>query len=304
MAERPPSQQGFNNQKHATSAASSAFRLQPKRSDQYFVESLRSTTLTPAHTQLPSYTRYKNSRFKQASGRAPFYVAEKKWEPREGKYHFYRVGMHGSERVIKNDVRRYFISENQSDYPEPEGGCGPTALLNLYIWYSKFGLVKETIKHSNPKAYKQLKFREIDRIINQIQGRSRSRSEGTNSLEQVLAIDELVQRNSKGNVRIHFEYKQTPLTRNDFLNLSRNYRAGILAVRPKDPKTGRLMGNHAVLVIRGDTSGKITIANWGKFSHGSLVMRQGRQWFVPDDGTQYEMLVKQLTTLVPFTPRK
>jgi hypothetical protein len=250
----------------------------------------------------PTYTQYQNTRFAQSQEDYPFYVAEKKWDNRKQTYDFFRVGMQGTERVIRHDVRRYFISENQADYPEPEGGCGPTALLNLYVWYSKFGLIHETITHSNPLAYKQLKFKQIDRIINHIQGQKRSRTDGTNVVEQVLAIDELVRKASNGKTRIHFEYKQPPLTREDFLNLTRNYRAGILSVRPKDPATGQLMSYHTVLVIRGDTSGKITIANWGKFSHGRLVSRQGSQWFVPDDGTQYEMQVERLTTLVPFTP--
>ncbi|WPJ94281.1 hypothetical protein SH580_12630 [Coraliomargarita algicola] len=280
----------------------SALKQRPEPVNQYIT-----TDRTPRITSKPSApklsaTRYQNTRFLQAQGDYPFYVAEKKWDNRKQSYNFYRVGMQGSERVIRHDVRRYFISENQSDYPEPEGGCGPTALLNLYIWYSKFGLIHESVKHSDPYTYKQLKFKQIDQIINRIQGNSRSRADGTNLVEQVVAIDELGRKASNDKTRIHFEYKQPPLNRHDFLNLTRNYRAGILTVRPKDPMTGRLMNYHAVLVIRGDTSGKITIANWGKFSHGRIVNRQGKQWFVPDDATQYEMQVERLTTLIPFTP--
>lgn len=52
---------------------------------------------------------------------------------------------------------------------------------------------------------------------------------------------------------------------------------------------GVLINYHAVLVIRGDTSGKITIANWGEFSHGRLVKRGDGQWFVPDDPKQHEL---------------
>tara|TARA_B100000614_G_C14549833_1_gene493520 strand:+ start:1604 stop:2791 length:1188 start_codon:yes stop_codon:yes gene_type:complete len=265
-------------------------------------ERTTATEPLPRPRAQPSNTRYQNTRFEQSRGDYPFYVAEKKWDPRKQAYDFYRVGMQGSERVIQHDLRRYFISENQSDYPEPEGGCGPTALLNLYVWYSKFGLIDESIKHSDPRAYKLLKFKQIDRIINHIQGHSRSRADGTNSVEQVIAIDELVRTASKEHTRIHFEYKQPPLSRSDFLNISRNYRAGILTVRPKDPTTGLLRGYHAVLVIRSDTSGKITIANWGDFSHGRIVNRQGKQWFVPDDAAQYELQVERLTTLIPFTP--
>lgn len=211
--------------------------------------------------------------------------------------------MEGSERVMKQDFRRYFLSENQNDYPKSTSGCGPTALLNLYIWYTKFGLLKESIKHSDPNSYKQLKFRQIDRKIAEIQGHSRSPVTGTNSLEQVLAIDEICQASSKTPLRIHFEYTLPPLRNQDFINLSRNYRAGILSVQPKDPRTGRLMNYHAVLAIRGDTDGKITLANWGDFTHGRLIQKSDGQWFIPDDPTQHQLKIVRLTTLIPFTPR-
>jgi len=46
----------------------------------------------------------------------------------------------------------------------------------------------------------------------------------------------------------------------------------------------------------------ITIANWGEFSHGSLVQRGDGQWFVPRDPSQHELRINQLTTLIPFAP--
>jgi hypothetical protein len=273
-----------------------------------FFEATNKSTRPSVKTSLRSsnaltYSNYQNTRFKQQTKKAyPFYVARKEWNSETKRYEFYRTGMQGTERVIKNDIRRYFLSENQNDYPKPESGCGPTALLNLYIWYSKFGLIKESIRHANPERYKQLKFREIDRKIAEIQGHARDPATGTNTLEQVMAIDEIVQANSTTPLRIHFEFKAPPLNTQDFIKLSRNYRAGILAVRPKDRQTGLLLGYHAVLVIRGDTSGKISIANWGKFSHGRLIKKSDGQWFIPDTPTQHELLIDQLITLIPFTP--
>lgn len=246
---------------------------------------------------------YQGTAFRQQPGDYPYYVAEKKWDPQLKKYEFWRKGMQGSEIPLLIDARRYFLSENQSNYPEPASGCGPTALLNLYIWYSKFGLLQESIRHSDPDTYKQLKFREIDRKLLNIQRASRSRNGGTNTLAAIVTMDELVQEFTRNETRLHFEIKLPPLDRRDFMKLSQGYRAGILSVRPKDPTTGQLMGNHAVLCIRGDTSGMITIANWGEFSHGSLVQRSDGQWFVPRDPSQYELRINQLTTLVPFVPK-
>ena len=245
---------------------------------------------------------YRGTGFRQSQERFPYYVAEKKWNAQTKRYDFYRRGMQGAEVLMRGEARRYFISENQGDYPEPESGCGPTALLNLYVWYSKFGLLKESIRHSNPQRYKELKFHQIDHRIRDVQKQSRTQYGGTNTLATIVAMDELVQEYSRKPTRLHFEIKNPPLSAKDFTELSRNYRAGILSVRPKERQTGSLLGNHAVLCIRGDRSGLITIANWGEFSHGRLVNQKDGQWFVPRDGSQHELKINQLTVLVPFTP--
>lgn len=233
----------------------------------------------------------------------PFQVLERKLNPKSKQFNFYKVGMEGEECLSRQDARRYFLSENQGNYPTPESGCGPTALLNLYIWYTKFGLIKENVRHADPEQYKQLKFLEIDRKIAELQGQSRDEV-GTNDLEQVYVMDQLVHRNSPSGARIHSSKLKPPLKISDFTNISRNYRAGILSVRPQDPKTGKLMGQHAVLVIRGDRAGKITLANWGQFYHGSLVKRPDGQWFIPNDSNQFSLKIQQLTTLIPFIPKE
>jgi len=244
---------------------------------------------------------YLDTTFLQRAPLYPFYVAEKVWNPDEQKYDFYREGSYGSEVLLRGDARRHFISENQNDYPEPESGCGPTALLNLYIWYSKFGLLKESITHADPGIYKQLKFKQIDRKLLQIQRQSRTDVGGTNTLAGIVAMDSLVQKYAReANTRLHFEIKKPPLGHKDFLDLSRHYRAGLLSVRPKDKITGRLLGNHSVLCIRGDTSGRVTIANWGQYWHGRLVQRGDSQWFIPSDPSHHELLINHLTVLVPF----
>jgi predicted nucleic acid-binding Zn ribbon protein len=262
-------------------------------------------SLNPAAKGLQpqSTSRYQGSQFReQAEHTYPFYVAEKKWNPKKKRYDFYRVGTTGTERTAKYGMRRSFISENQSDYPVAESGCGPTALLNLYIWYSKFGLIQESIRHSDPTRYKQLKFNQIDHEIAKLKGYSRSPEGGTNTLEQVMAIDKLLQENSRTPLRMHFEYAEPPLNNQHFLRLNHNYRAGILTVRPKDRRTGRLRGHHAVLVIRGDTDGIVTIANWGEFSRGRLIQKSDGQWFIPQDPEHHELRITKLTTLIPFTP--
>ena len=257
-----------------------------------------------APDQTAQKPRYRETDFLQQSGEFPYYVTERRWNETKNRYDFYRSGMSGAEIIQRGNNRRYFISENQGDYPEPASGCGPTALLNLFIWYSKFGLLEESIQHADQETYKQLKFKQIDEKLLDIQRLSRSRNGGTNTLAAIVAMDELIQEHKKrDNLRLHFEVKSAPLNHKDFFALSRNYRAGILSVRPKDKQTGALLSNHAVLCIRGDTSGSITIANWGEFSHGRLVNRPDGQWFIPSDPTEHEMRINSLTTLIPFTPK-
>jgi len=239
----------------------------------------------------------------ESPNQAPrFYVAKREWNAQKSAYDFYRGGMLGYEKTIRVDARPYFISEDQANYPQPESACGPIALLNLYIWYTKFGLLNESVRHADTASYKQLKFKEIDQKILDIQKQSSRRSSGTHTLEQVVAMDELLQSHSTPSLRLHFEQKQPPLEQTDFLNLSSDYRAGLMAVTPKHPKTGALMEPHTVLVIRADRNGGITIANWGDFSHGRLITRSNEQWFVPNDSTQHSLRILNLTTLIPFTP--
>ncbi len=259
-----------------------------------------STARPSANARTDTSGIYQEIGFKSTGGKFPFYVADKRWNDDTGSYGFYRTGMHGTEVPLRGAARRYMLSENQANYPVPQSGCGPTALLNLYIWYSKFGLINETVQHANPERYKQLKFTQIDRRIAELKGQNRTPSGGTNTLELVLALEEIMAASGNQDIRMHFELKDAPLAQSDFLNVTRGYRAGILTVRPLI--NGQLERYHAVLVISGDRSGRITLANWGKFVHGRMVTRGGKQWFIPEDKSQPELLVERLTTLIPFRP--
>jgi len=235
---------------------------------------------------------------------AEFQVIEKRWNGKTEQFDFFRVRMDGTERTLRAAARGAILSEDQSDYPEPESGCGPTALLNLYIWYSKFGLVEESVRHAEPERYKRLKFAEIDRRMREVQKQSRTEAGGTNVLETIVVLDALVRSDAPKPTRIHYRILEPPLHTRDFLALNRNFRAGLLSVRPKDLETGELLANHVVLVTRTDRTGKITVANWGEHVHGRLIQRGDHQWFVPDNPDQNELRINRLTQLIPFTPRK
>lgn len=108
---------------------------------------------------------------------------------------------------------------------------------------------------------------------------------------------------SGGKIRLHHEVKRAPLSRRDLLDQTRGYRAGILIVRVLNPGTARMGGYHAVALVRTDTTGRVSIANWGKYEHGHLFNEPDGQWFKTEDGILAPMKVESLVTLVPFYPK-
>lgn len=233
---------------------------------------------------------------------AKYRVIEKEWDREKACYRFYSVRKSGVEVPLKTNTRRSFVSEDQAHYPEPESACGPIALLNLYVWYSKFGLVDESIHFADSDIYMRRKFKEIDRKLLDIQQHTRSEQGGASALAIIVAMDELIQTHGRNGARLHSDIIKPPLSWRDFIKISKNYRAGILSVRPKDPRTGKLRNHHAVLCLRGDRDGVITIANWGTFTHGRLKQKPDGQWFVPRDSSQPELKIDHLLYLLPFIP--
>lgn len=232
----------------------------------------------------------------------PFHVAESRVDPNTRTRLFYRMGMNGKEiRNPEPDARRYILSEYQGDYPDPQSGCGPTAILDWLIWYENFGLVPRLNRTSDLNAYKHATFNQIDQKITEVKGQSRA-SNGTNLLEMVVVFDSIIQELSQGRTRLDFQIKQAPLHLRDFLNMTSDYRAGILVVQPQDPITKQLEKLHAVAVISADTDGVIATANWGQYWIGELVLRSDGQWLVSRDPSHQDMKIVALLTLTPFTP--
>lgn len=222
----------------------------------------------------------------------------------EGKIRYYHQSVSGIERSNTGLNRSGLGSESQLDYPDPESGCGPTALLNILIWYEKYGLIEAQSREANPQRYKQQLFGLIDRQIADVAAISRTSQQGTNSPQIGIALDQLVQAGSKNQLRIHTDFRSAPLQTSDFLEITKQFRAGYLVVRPQSKGNIHVPENedHAVTVLRCDRMGNITLSTWGKIYRGRLKMRGEEQWFIPSNSKHLEMRIKSLVQFIPFKP--
>jgi hypothetical protein len=240
------------------------------------------------------------------AGRTPverdFQVVERGIHKESGQMMFYLRTLRGSERANNSLNRLSILTENQQDYPTPESGCGPTAMLNILIWYEKYGLIEPYSREADLRLYKLKLFQDIDRRLRKQSGVIRTEESGINNMDAAMVMDAIVRERSEGAVRIHTDAIVAPLKLSDFLDSMQNFRSGYLIVAPKNRDTGELLNDHAVVVIRADRAGYITLATWGQLYRGLLKTRPDGQWFIPQDPTHMELKIHGLTRFIPFRP--
>lgn len=232
----------------------------------------------------------------------PFQLIERYYDKEAGGFDYRAVTIVGTERQNNSLNRLSIISEDQFDYPYPESGCGPTALLNILVWYEKYGLVDPISQDANDRSYKYQLFEHIDGLFADISGASRATVSGTRVLDAALVLDDMVEDGSDGKYRIHTDFVEAPLKLKNFLDVMPNFRAGYLIAFPKSAKSGRLQQRHALTVIRADRSGYLTLGTWGQIYHGLLRDRPDGQWFIPSNPEHLEMKIVGLMRFIPFEP--
>ncbi len=231
-----------------------------------------------------------------------FQVVEQGKHKQSGEMRFYLRTLRGTECANNSLNRLSMLSEDQQNYPSPESGCGPTAMLNILVWYEKYGLVEPYYRDAELSLYKYKLFREIDRRLAKQAGMIRTEETGINNMDAAMVMDAIVRQRSKGEVHIHTDAIAAPLKLSDCLETMPNFRSGYLIVTPKDRNTGKLLNDHAATLIRADRAGYITLATWGKRYRGLLKKRADGQWFIPQDPTHMELKVHGLTRFIPFRP--
>jgi len=209
----------------------------------------------------------------------------------------------GDERKNNSQNRLSMISESQNDYPAPESGCGPVALLNTVVWYEKFGLIEPLFREANPERYKKRLFAEIDRRLMSFSNRPRWERGGSRNTDIARVLDQIVTQQSGGELRIHTDYTRAPIQLNDLLDTMPNFRVGYILGYPKDPETGEMQGLHAMTLIRADRAGHVTLATWGEKYQGILRMRGENQWFIPREARHSEIKLVGMQRFIPFRPK-
>lgn len=233
-----------------------------------------------------------------------FQVIEKRFDMQTLKTQYIYKHIYGSERTNNSLNRLSILSENQYNYPVPESSCGPTAMLNILIWYEKYGLITPFTRSADTDQYKQEFFKEIDRRILKYSGRERTEEVGTYSIDTMLVMDELVNELSNNRLRLHSKTISPPLKLKDFKDIMPNFRAGYLVVQSRDAKTKQLRPDrHAVTFIRADRAGYITLGTWGQIYRGILKKEGVDQWFIPSNPEHRELKIINLIQFIPFEPK-
>lgn len=214
----------------------------------------------------------------------------------------YTQEMLGDERKNNSQNRLSLISASQEDFPEPTSGCGPTALLNILVWYEKYGLIEPLLRDADPDRYESRLFNEIDRRIYEKSGIKRTQQEGSRSQDIAMVLDDIVKQQSGGKVRIHTDYFPAPFKLRNLLETMPNFRTGYVLGYPKDRNTGEIQPLHAMTLIRADRAGYVTLATWGEKYRGVLRMRNGQQWFIPQEPDQLEIRLVGMIRFIPFKP--
>jgi len=215
---------------------------------------------------------------------------------------FYLRTIRGIECTNNSLNRLSMRSENQKSYPTPESGCGPTTMLNILIWYEKYGLIQPSNREADPARYKSKLFQKIDQRLTQQSGVRRTATTGVNHIDTAIVMDSIIRERSGDTMRIHTDTIIAPLKLSDFLETMPHFRSGYVIVTYEDPNTGQLLNNHAATVIRADRAGYITLATWGQVYRGRLSTRGDGQWFIPQDPIHFELKVRGLTRFIPFRP--
>lgn len=210
--------------------------------------------------------------------------------------------MKGTECQNNALNRNALLSEDQVDYPTPESGCAPTAMLNILIWYEKFGLIPPGNRHANPRSYKLNLFNSIDHKLKAAAGMARTATSGASSGHTAIVMDQILQERSAGQIRMHSVQLESPIEPANLHDLMPHFRSGYLIVTPKSRIDGRMMDVHAATFIRIDRANYVTLGTWGELYRGRLQLRGTEQWFIPQNPKHLELRVDGLMSFIPFRP--
>lgn len=237
-------------------------------------------------------------------GNGPYEVLEAS-PSATGAVRFFPFRMEGTEiRGAGAEARRHVPAMNQRDFPEPESGCGPTAVLNWMLWMQDQHLLGTPRETHGLEARALAGFQRIEEEIRRLRGTEAGGSRGgSNEFEIISAMDRLAYQLSSGDVRMAYRRFHAPLKMAEVLEFTTGYRSGILIGRVvEDRATGQLGEYHALNLVAGDRSGYLMVNNWGERVYGALRTEPDGQYFYASTADHPPIKVERALCFVPFRP--
>lgn len=223
------------------------------------------------------------------------------WRVLDGEGDFYRAPIMGQEVALsRGDARRRVPSYDQDDFPEPESGCGPTAVLNWLLWMETLGCFgPSTLRVDDPGDAKET-FALIDKQIRSMRQQSTDRRVGSNRAQIAATMDHLAGEWSDGSVRIAVRSFKAPVKLVDLLGFVKGQRAGILIGQVMEDGVGSEAGEfHALNLVAVDRGGGLMVNNWGERVYGYLRSYPDGQYFFPENSEQAGLKIVEATCLIP-----
>lgn len=223
------------------------------------------------------------------------------WRVKDGRGQFYRTTFSGEEVVLRRgDARRRVPAFHQKNFPEPESGCGPTAVLNWMLWMRELGCFGEAENGADSAVFARHIFWEIDREIREMRKEDLPSRNGSNRAQIAAAMDRLARDWSGGTVRMAVRAYETPLKMVDLLSFIRGQRAGILIGQVvENAQTGEAGDFHALNLVAVDRGGGLMVNNWGERVYGYLRTYPDGQYFYPENAEQAGLKIIEALCMVP-----
>lgn len=241
---------------------------------------------------------------KSCSNNYDYCVVEASRKSSGGNIAFHRRGLNGMEVVTVDAEKRFRVfSPDQAAFPEPESGCGPTAILNWIYWYQREGILHKPIDGSGIDLLLKHNFRLIETELMAIKGRTQGYRGGTTALDICCAFDRVTHRLSQGLLRMHTEYFRAPISLADLFRFTTGNRAIILVTRVIESNGQPSDTFHAVSLVHADNDAYLMVNNWGQRLYGALRNEPDGQFFRPKDAQSVPLRIEFMLGFIPFRPK-
>lgn len=200
-------------------------------------------------------------------------------------------------------ARRQVPALRQEDFPEPETGCGPAAMLNWLLWLEAQRALRFPREWTTAATPRQL-YEAIETTLAEIRRESTPGKRGPMRTDELVAVmDRLVREYSDGALRLAPEVFEAPVKISDLITFNRGYRCGFLVGEVLDDEASdQSTLSHVVSLVAADRQGGVMLNNWGARVYGHLRNEAGQQVFRARNADHPPMRIDCVIRLIPFSP--